>query len=58
LIEDSNKTPNAIWKSKEKQKIKDSNCVEVKSRKPIKANWENSKVLTLINMKKTKHETN
>jgi hypothetical protein len=43
LIEDNNKTSNAIWKSKGKQKTKDSICVEVRSRKPI-------------HMKKSKHE--
>jgi hypothetical protein len=31
-------------------------CVEVKTRKPRQANWENSKVLAIINAKKIEHE--
>jgi hypothetical protein len=30
--------------------------VEIKTRKPKQANWENSKVLAIINAKKVEHE--
>jgi len=39
LIENSNKTSYATWKSKGKQKAIDLNYVEIKTRKPIQANW-------------------
>ncbi len=57
LIKDSDKKSYATRKSKGKQKAVDSNCVEIKTRKPRQANWVNSEVLALINAKKTKHET-
>jgi len=57
LIENSDKTSCATWKSKGKQKAIDSDCVKIRTRKPIQGNWMNSKVLALINAKKAKHQT-
>jgi hypothetical protein len=57
LTKDSDKTSYATRKSKGKQKAIDLDCVEIETRKPIQANWVNSKVLAFINAKKAKHET-
>ncbi len=52
MIENSNKTLDATWKNKGKQKVLDLDYVEIKTKKPKQANWENSEVLTFINAKK------
>jgi predicted metal-dependent RNase len=43
-------------KNKGKQKVVNLDCVEVRTRKPKQANWENLEVLTFINAKKVEHE--
>lgn len=58
LSENNGRTSNVTRKSKGKCKVVEPNYIEIKTRKPKQANWENAKMFAFISVKKVEHKAN